>query len=115
MTLPVRHALQFLQDLLQPDLPSSVMGALAVAPVSAREKLEYRHRVRYARMFTHIPVNWRRFYRLLRSRGHSRRAALLELIELIRMEWDLPARWQVPCRLVFKGVERLIHLVRGMV
>jgi hypothetical protein len=112
MVQPVRHSLRYLRHLLELEVPPAVTKSLAAVSVTVVDRLEYRHRVRYARYFTHLPVNWLRFYRLLRSKGHSHRWACLELLERIRMDWDLDARWQVPFRVLFKGIVRLNQVLR---
>jgi hypothetical protein len=115
MVLPVRRSLRYLLDLLELEVPPAVIVSLSTAAVPVVDRLEYRHRERYARYFTHVPVNWLRFYRLLRSIGHSRRHTGLELLERIRLEWDLAARWQVPFRALIKGIERVIQVLRRII
>ena len=70
LTLPLRDALTYLDDLLGLAVPRSTLAALDDATVSRSERREYRLRTRPAsRVLGRLPEHWLRYRRLRRAPG----------------------------------------------
>lgn len=107
LTLPIKDALNYIQNLLNVPIPPAFLESLKSAPVSRLERMEYHTRTRPPGVMGGLPIKW---FRYLRSSYPAKNSvSLFNLIGFSRFlqhYWGIDHLWQVPLHIVSTGAKR---------
>lgn len=101
VTRPVLHALTYLKDELDMDVPAATLQRLHAAPPSALEQADYSLRVKGATAARRFALHWHRHTTL--NHTASRLQATATFPRYLQQIWDLDHVWQVP---MYAGLHR---------
>jgi hypothetical protein len=96
VVLPVHATLAYLREHFEAPIPAAVLGDLATAPTTLRQRAEFRWRGSAPRLFHHPLKIWFGYLRDRHARADDRRWRLLAFPRYLQRRWGTAHLWQVP-------------------
>lgn len=109
LTLPLRQALEYLTELLGPEIPAAVLSDIRSLRPSLEERLGYLVAIEGASRLGVFEPLWQYYVQHFRPRRRARGLvnALLTFPHFLQARWGLGSVWDVPLQAIVRTAQRL--------